>query len=216
MDPLRFCIAVAPLSVYLLILGILNLRRRPFLTTGARDVAALGIGVMGLIVAGPMELFFPEGAASRFGPWVWLLLAIFYGLCISLAVLLMRPRLVIYNVSMEELRPILTRTAQRLDPKSRWVGNALLMPDLGIHLHAEPVDWLRNIQLVSGGNQQSFEGWRQLEAELDRDLENLSVRPNYAGVPLLVISAAFAVTAAVWMLGDQQAVANALDDLLRN
>ena len=215
MDPLHFCIAVAPLAVYLLMLGFLNFRRRPFITTGARDAAALGIGIMGFVLAGPMELFFPEGAASRFGGWVWLLLIVFYGLCVSLFVLLMRPRLVLYNVSMEELRPLLTKVATHIDPQSRWIGNSLLLPTLKIHMHVEPVDWLRNIQLSSGGNQQSYEGWRLLEQELQRALRKLSVRPNLIGIPMLLASAICAVGAAAWMLSDQQAVAAALEDLLR-
>ena len=215
MDPLHFCIAVAPLAVYLLMLGYLNLRRRSFVTTGARDAAALGIGVMGFIVAGPMELFFPEGAASRFGAWVWLLLIIFYGLCVSLIVLLMRPRLVIYNISMEELRPILTKVALQLDSRSRWIGDSLLLPTLNVHLHAEPIEWLRNVQLSSGGNQQSFEGWKSLEVELEKALLLLTVRPNLIGIPMLILSAGFAISAAAWMLGDKPAVAAALENLLR-
>ena len=83
MDSLHFCIAIVPLAVYLLMLGLLNLRRHPFVTTGARDAATLGIGVVGFVIAGPMELFFPEGAASQFGAWVWLSLIVFYGLCVS-------------------------------------------------------------------------------------------------------------------------------------
>ena len=137
MDPLHFCIAVAPLAVYLLLLGVINLKGRPFVTTGARDAAALSIGLVGFVIAGPMELFFPEGAASRFGGWVWLMLIVFYGLCISLVVLLMRSRIVIYNISLEQLRPILTNVAMKLDPKSRWAGDSLLMPDKRIHLHVE-------------------------------------------------------------------------------
>ena len=105
MDPLHFCIAIAPLSVYFLMLGILNLYGRPFVTTGARDAAALGIGISGLVIAGPMELFFPEAAASQYGSFVWILLISFYGLCVSLIVLLMRSRIVIYNTSLEQLRP---------------------------------------------------------------------------------------------------------------
>ena len=215
MDPLHFCIAIAPLSVYLLMLGFLNLRRRPFLTTGARDAGAVGIALMGFVVAGPMELFFPEGAASRFGPWVWVLMLVFYGLCVSLLVLLMRPRIVIYNISMEELKPILTRIAHQIDPKSRWTADSLLLPTLNVHLHAESVDWLRNIQLSSGGNRQSFEGWKQLELELEKALRKIKVRPNFAGVPLLLLSAAFAIGSAAWMLGDPDSVAAAMENLLR-
>lgn len=215
MDPLYFCIAIAPLSVYLLLLGVLNLRTKPFVTTGARDAAALGIGLVGFVIAGPMELFFPEGAASRFGAWVWLMLIVFYGLCVSLCVLLMRSRIVIYNISLEELRPILTSVAIRLDKNSRWVGDSLLIPDQKVHLHVEPVGWLRNIQLTAGGNRQSYEGWQALESELGKALKKITVGPNMIGVPMLILSGALALGTAVWMLNDQQAVAQALEDLLR-
>ncbi len=215
MDPLHFCIAVAPLSVYLLLLGILNLRGRPFVTTGARDSAGLSIGVIGLMLVGPMKLFFPEAAASRFGAIVWLMLIIFYGLCVSLAVLLMRSRIVIYNISMEHLRPILTGVAMKLDKKSRWNGDSLWLPERKVHLHVEAVDWLKNIQLTGGGTQQSYEGWHLLEKELRAALRKIPITPNMTGIPMLLISGALALGAAIWMLNDQQAVAQALEELWR-
>lgn len=216
MDSLHFCIAVAPLAVYFLMLGLLNLRRRPFLTTGARDAATLGIGIVGFVVAGPMELFFPEGAASRFGPWVWLLLIVFYGLCVALVVLLMKPRLVIYNISMEELRPILTKIAMDLDPKSRWLDSALIVPRLRIHMHVEAVEWLRNVQMMAGGNQQSVEGWQRFETELRKAIDKLKVGPNVIGVPFLIASATLAIAAAFYMLQDPMSVVATLQDMLRN
>ena len=215
MDPLHFCIAVVPLAVYLLLLGVMNLRGRPLVTTGARDAAALGIGLVGFVIAGPMELFFPEGAASRFGGWVWLMLIVFYGLCVSLVVLLMRPRIVVYNISLEQLRPILTSVAMKLDKRSRWNGDSLIMPDRRVHLHVEPVEALRNIQLTSGGNQQSFEGWQALEQELTAALKHVSMGPNLISIPFLVASAMLAIGAAAWMLNDQAAVAKALEALWR-
>ena len=215
MDPLHFCIAVGTLAVYLLLLGVMNLRGRPLVTTGARDAAALGIGLVGFVIAGPMELFFPEGAASRFGGWVWLMLIIFYGLCVSLAVLLMRSRIVVYNITLEQLRPILTSVAMKLDKRSRWNGDSLIMPERRVHLHVEPTEAMRNIQLTAGGNQQSFEGWQVLEKELSEALKRISVGPNLIGVPFLVASAVLAIASATWMLSDQAAVAQALETLWR-
>lgn len=214
-NPLHFCIAIAPLSVYLFMLGVLNLQRRSFVTTGARDAAALGIAISGLVVAGPMELFFPESAASQYGSFVWILLLSFYGLCVSLVVLLMRSRIVIYNINSEQLRPILNQVAMDLDKKSRWTGDSLLIPDLNIHLHLEPVDWLRNVQLTSGGINQSFEGWRKLEVELRNALQPIRVRSNILGMGFLFIAGLLAVVSAGWMLADPQSVAQSLDDLLR-
>lgn len=215
MDPLHFCIAIAPLAVYLLLLGYINLRGRPFVTTGARDAAALAIGLVGFVIAGPMELFFPEGAASRFGGWVWLMLVVFYGLCVSLVVLLMRSRIVVYNITMEQLRPILTSVAMKLDKRSRWNGDSLLLPEKHVHLHVEPTELLRNIQLTSGGSHQSFEGWQALSEALKSELRKLRVGPNMIGVPLLILSGCLALGTAIWMLRDQTAVAQALQELWR-
>ena len=215
MDPLHFCIAIAPLSVYLLMLAFLNLRRRPFVTTGARDAGALGIGVCGLIVAGPMELFFPQGAASQFGPWVWLLLIIFYGLCVSLLVLLMRARIVIYNITLEQLKPLLTSIAMRLDKDSRWTNDSLLIPSMNVHLHVEPVGWLRNIQLTAGGNRQSYEGWQRLEKELMAAVGKLNVSANIVGIGLLLVSGALALITALWMIQETDAVAKAFQEMMQ-
>ena len=214
-DPLHFCIAIAPLSVYLVMLGFLNLQRRSFVTTGARDAAALGIAISGLVVAGPMELFFPESAASQYGSFVWILLLSFYGLCVSLVVLLMRSRIVIYNINSEQLRPILNQVAMDLDKKSRWTGDSLLIPELNVHLHLEPVDWLRNVQLTSGGINQSFEGWRTLEIELRKALRPIRVRSNILGIGFLLVAGLLAAASASWMISDPQSVAQSLDNLLR-
>ena len=144
MNPLYFAIIAAPIGVYLFIIGLVNLKRRPFVTTGSRDAAAIGIAISGLMIAGPMELFFPESAAGRFGPYVWVLLLAFYGLCVSLIVLLMRPRIVVYNLSPQSLRPLLGDVAIRLDPKARWSGDSLWLPTLDVQLNLEGSSWLSN------------------------------------------------------------------------
>ena len=59
-DPLHLSIALGPLATYLMVLGVVNLSIRPFVTTGSRDTAALGLAISGLAIAGPMELFLPE------------------------------------------------------------------------------------------------------------------------------------------------------------
>ncbi len=215
MDPLHFCIAIVPLAVYLLMIGYLNLGGRPFVTTGARDTAALGIGLAGLVAAGPMILFFPESAASQFGNWVWLMLLAFYGLFVSMFVLMMRPRIVIYNVTTEQLRPVLTSVAMELDPKSRWAGNSLLIPSHNVHLYIDASNWLKNVQLTSGGNEQSFDGWRVLESKLSERLKDYSSGPNLAAFPLLIMALGLAIATATWMLFDMDAVASAWDELRR-
>ena len=122
MDPFRFCLALGPVAMYLVLLGAVNLSRRPLLVSGVRDVATLALAVSGLVIVGPMELFFPFEAAMRFGPHVWVLLLALYAMCVVLVLLLLRPRLVIYNISADKLRPILAELVDRLDPRRALGG----------------------------------------------------------------------------------------------
>ncbi len=208
-------IALGPLSVYLILLGLINLSKRPFMTTGARDMAALGVGISGFIAAGPMELFLPEAAATRFGPYVWLLLLAFYALCLTLAVLLMRPRLVIYNATPEQLRPILAEVVAKLDSEARWAGDSLALPQLGVQLHVEPFGAMRNAQLVAAGPQQSFQGWRLLETALAQVLRTTRGTPNPYGVSLLVMGLLMIGVISFQMISDHATVVQRLDEMLR-
>ena len=215
MDPLHLCIALGPLAVYLLLLGGINLCGRPFVTTGARDSSALGVAVAGFIVAGPMELFLPESAARQFGAYVWLLLIVFYALCLTLVVLLMRPRLVIYNITADQLHPILAEVATRLDHQVRWAGDSLALPQLGVQLHVECNNVMRNAQLVASGPHQSYEGWQKLETALAATLRQSRSAPNPYGISLAVFGALMVCLITFFMVRDPQTVAEALEQMLR-
>lgn len=215
MDPLHFCIAVGPLAMYLLVLGLINLSSRPLLTTGTRDMVALGIAISGLVVVGPMELFLPEAAAARFGSWVWALLLAFYTLTLILIVLLMKPRLIIYNITLDQLRPVLANLAQELDEQARWAGESLALPNLGVQLFVHACPPLRIVQLVAAGPDQNFAGWRRLEFALAASLADVRSRSNRWGVLLIAAGLLFAGAAAAWVIADQQGVLQALNGMLR-
>ena len=215
LDPLRLAIALGPLAVYLLVLGVVNLSSRPLVTTGARDTAALGVAVGGLAIVGPMELFFPENAAVHLGGWVWLVLLAFYALCVTLLILLMRPRLVIYNVTCDQLRPILAEVVTDLDRQARWVGDSLILPALQVQLYLEPFGAMKTIQLVSAGPRQSHGGWRRLERALAPALQQLRGTPNPYGLSLILFGLAMMVLVAVAVLDNPQAVALQWQEMLR-
>jgi len=215
MDPLHLCIALGPVAIYFLLLGTINLSRRPFVTSGARDAAALGIAIGGFVVAGPMELFLPEAAAVRMGFWVWPTCIAFYMLCLSLAVLLMRPRIVIYNVTFEQLRPSLADIVLRLDSESRWAGDSLVMPNLGVQLTVESQGMMKNVQLAAAGAEQSFQGWRLLESELTSTLRSAKGTRNPYGMSLIMFGLLMAAAVIFWLSRDPQGVAQALNEMLR-
>ena len=85
------------------------------MTTAGRDIAILAVGISGLLIIGPMELFFPENAVSRFGPYVWVMLLAFYGLTVSLVAMLIRPGLVIYNAREDQIRSVLAEVLGQMD-----------------------------------------------------------------------------------------------------
>lgn len=216
MDALHLSIALCPLAVYFLLLGCLNLSRRPFLTTGARDWGALGVAVSGFAVAGPMELFFPEAAAVRiFGAFTWVMLLALYFLGLLLICLLARPRLVIYNLSAAELRNVLGELLPTLDKDATIVGDNLLLPGLGVQAHIEPFPSLRNVQLVASGPRQHLAGWRQLEMQLADTLRIKRVAPNPYGFTLLLFAALMTGSVIYWTMTQQQAVAQAFHEMMR-
>jgi len=214
-DPLRLGIALSPLAAYLLLLGLVNLSSRPLLTSGGRDLAALALGISGLVAVGPMELFFPELAVERFGGYVWLLLLGFYALLVVLLTLIPKPRLVIYNMTVEQLRPTLANVVADLDPDARWAGECLALPRLGVQLHIESFLAMRNVQLISSGTHQSFAGWRRLERELVKGLKGVSSPPNPYGFSLVFFGLLMVALITFSIVSDAGAVAQTLREMLR-
>jgi hypothetical protein len=220
MEPFRLCLALGPVAVYLLLLGVLNLSRRPFLVSGARDTAALGLAVSGFVVVGPIELFFPDAAAVRFGPLVWLLLLVFYSLCVVLVVLTLRPRLILYNISVDQLRPILADLVDQLDPDARWAGDGLVMPALGVQLYLDSSLLMRNVSLASAGTNQNHLGWRQLELALTKKLDQHEFGRhefgrNLIGLVLLVMGLCVVAGLGAIIAHAPQDMATALFNMLR-
>ena len=210
MDPFRLCLALGPVAMYLLLLGAVNLSRRPLLVSGVRDAAALALAVSGLVIIGPMELFFPFEAAVQFGAHVWLLLLALYAMCVVLVLLLLRPRLAIYNISADKLRPILAELVDSLDPNARWAGDSLVLPGLGVQLYIDNFAALRSASLISAGGNQSHQGWRRLETAIGDALAREEVARNPRGMGLLIAGLLIVVAILMTISQNPQAVAQSL------
>ncbi len=213
MDPFRLCLALGPVAVYLLILGGMNLARRPFVVSGTRDTAALGAAVFGLIMVGPFEMFYPSAASTLFGPFVWLFLASLYGLSVVLVLLAQRPRLVIYNIAIDELRAIMADLVDGLDGEGQWAGDSLSLPKLGGQLHIDASSAMRNVSLVSSGPLQSLMGWRKLELELRKALRQFEVQRNLRASVLLLAGLAIAYLLVAVVFHDPQLVAKSMVEM---
>ena len=212
-DPLRLAIALVPVGAYVLVLALVNARRRPFLTSGGCDLAALGVALSGLMFVGPLELFRPEAATREFGNYIWLFLLSLYWLGLLLALLVARPRLVVYNISSEELRPVLVEAAARLDVEARWAGNHLTLPRLDVHLHLDSLNMMRNVSLVASGGQQNIDGWRRLARELRRSLAPIRAKRNMRAIGLLAVSLALLAVSVTQMLNRPEATLQAMNEV---
>ena len=181
MDPVSIGLALGPLGLYLLYIGRINLFHHPVLLNGTRDIVVLGAGLSGMIFIGPYHLLMPPAAMIRFGALAWLLLAVLYALCLILLSNKLYPRLVIYNMKEQQLRPVLTATMHRLGWDHRWDENVLTILNHGIQLEMDFFSPLKNITLRRTSALQSRGSWQRLEHILRAELQLVQVEPNRPG-----------------------------------
>jgi hypothetical protein len=213
-DPLHSCIAIVPLAVYLFVLGALNLSSRPRCISGVADSFLLGAGLAGFVVIGPLQLFLPSATAFRMGMWVWPLLLTAYLLCLTLYVLLSRPRIVIYNMNAQQLRPLLAEVFSELDSEVRWAGDSASLSRLGVQLHVETTAPFRNAQLIATSSEQNYEAWGQLQKKLARRLLAESGTRNPSGAAFLLTGLLLLAASALWAVSDPEMVAQSFHELI--
>lgn len=194
--------ALVPLAAYLLGLAWAHLRRRPLAVSGLFDVTVLAAAISGLVLAGPLALLLPVAGGA---PWGWPVLAFLFALCVAVCLLVSRPRLVVYNISVEQFRPLVAEVVSALDPRARWAGESAALPDRGFQLHIEGNGPLRVVSVVNVGERSSAEGWGEFTRRLRRAVRQARVRrspwgPVFAGLGCALIAAAvvLAIGAAPW------------------
>lgn len=214
LDPFRLCLGMGPLGVYLLAIGLLNLSRKPWVTTGFRDSLALTIGITGLLIVGPLELLMPAALATR-GWLAWIVWLGLYSALALLTLLLQSPRLVIYNLSWESFQPILAQLLDDTDSDARWSGDVLYLPRIGVQLKLDVSPSVRNISLVAVGDRQSLRGWGELQTRLTAALSHVEMPLNPSGVTLSLLGGLVLLVVSIRWFSDPQAVISGFVELLR-
>ena len=158
----------------------------------------------------------PPWGRLQAGPYVWLLLLALYGLCVVLALLLLRPRLVIYNISVDKLRPVLATLVEQLDTDARWAGDSLVLPGLGVQLYVDSFALFRSASLISAGGNQSHQGWRRLERSLGDALTREEVARNPGGISLVGTAMLIIAAMNLAIVQDPQAAAQPLLDFAQS
>ena len=208
MTPFYFVVATLPMALYILALAWLHWRPTPFAVDGRRDFIALSFALSGVFFIGPGQLLAPFGAMLVWGANVWILCGLLFVCVVFLISATLRPRVVVYNASRDQLRKALTSLAITLDDEARWAGASLNLPGLGVQFYIEDGGIGRVASLVGFGAERSTQGWRRLETELSEQLQKLepSRRPGrwlFAAVGWAVLIAdAFCVSAFYTEIGD--------------
>jgi len=173
--------ATLPLGCYLTLLGIVHLRRRPLAVSGAVDSVCLMAGLSGCLAAG-LSGFVVAGASS----WSWGVMGAVAVLLLALAILVSRPRLVVYNATVEQLRPAVAEVVLAIDPSARWAGETVAMPSFGLQVHIDGGSAMRNVTLVALGQRPSPEGWSEFTRRLRGSIGLLRVSSSpWSGLFLL-------------------------------
>jgi hypothetical protein len=188
-EPFAILIALLPLIGYLVVFSLIRLSGHALVTTGGRDIAALAFAVSGMVVVGPIELFFPRVAATVFGAKVWIALAIFYVLCVILIALTSRPKLIVYGRTPAETFGPLLSAAQAIDPAASGDADTLqiMMPTSGVRLRADGQRLADYTEILSFEPNLSPMFWNQLITVLRRELgQTKATRPRQGFSMLLV------------------------------
>ncbi|MBA63167.1 MAG: hypothetical protein CMJ76_12485 [Planctomycetaceae bacterium] len=211
----HLCISLGPLSVYLMLMGLINASRKPFVTSGARDIFSLALGVSGLVMIGPLRLFVPEQALTAFGAWTWALLGAFYILSVLLIGMTSRPRLVVYNITATQLKTSLGILVAELDKTAKWAGDSVELPQLGIQLSIESKNTMRSCQIVAVGHSQNLANWARLRVKLAASLKKINVSANPYALSMIGFALVLGTLIAFQIIQNPQIVLNDLRDFLR-
>ena len=184
LDSLPFWIALIPLGVYCCIMGGLQLRYRPIIVSAAWDSALLGIALSGLVAIGPLAAIQPLLGGS---PWGEVILLLVYALVVAVCILFARPRLLIYNATIEQVRPLVAQNAAAVDPAVRWAGESVALPTLGLQAHVEGNGPLRTVSVVVLQSGEAGEAWTDLSRRLRRVSRRLRVQPSPVGMAMLAV-----------------------------
>lgn len=205
--PFTLLLAFVPILGYLATLGMIRVFGKTLVTTGSRDIAALGLAIAGLAAVGPAELFFPVAAATVFGPVVWIALAVFYALCVALIALTSRPKLVVYGRTPEELYEPLLAAARRIDSDATGDLSALriTLPDSGIHLRLDGHRGIDHAQVLAFEPGTTSHFWRTLLANVREEISGLPRPAPRRGFGMLLAAVVLGALL-LWQGIDQRAL----------
>lgn len=201
---LKLALALAPLSIYLLILGLVNSRPRPCLVRSRADFVILSV-VLAPVIAAPVMVLIEQG---------WLAAALMVALGAAVLFRSLMPAgddgWVVYNIAPDRCRQLVERASRRLGWTAQADGERLRLvgPDVIVSFTALPC--LRNVtvHLEPGDRGTSLPISRaepQLMSALRQELSHEALLPSPTGATLVLLGASL-LAAPLWCLLDNMEV----------
>ncbi|MEO1991100.1 MAG: hypothetical protein ABGW78_04145 [Pirellulales bacterium] len=175
LDTLPLWTAFLPLGMYLVVVGVVHLSKKPVAISGSLDWTLLGVAIAGFMAVGPLALLQPVMGRA---PWTVILLVVLCVLVVALMTLISRPRLVIYNISVEQLRPLLADVVADLDIAARWAGSTAALPTRHLEVRMDCQGPWRTISIVANGERAGLIAWADLCTQLRKKLRGIRVHPS--------------------------------------
>ncbi len=198
----QYAVAVIPVAIYFILIGVMRLRTRPAGYNRLARYADARHRIAGMVAVGPMQLFTPPSAIERWHAWVWLFLIGLYVLGLILILLSSKPRLIAYGLDPIQFRSVLMESARKVDENSHWSADVLSMPTSGMQLAVEATGVSRVHQATHVGLLQNLEHWMQLEREFVRLGSQTSCPTSIAGVPLLIVGSTLLLSSIIPLIQD--------------
>ncbi|MDO4585677.1 MAG: hypothetical protein Q4C95_00100 [Planctomycetia bacterium] len=210
MNSLFIIISLGPMALYLLVLAFINSRSCPTVVSGKRDLIFLGLGLIGFVFIGPIQMLVPINAIIVWKFWVWFLLLSLYFLLIVFLGTFRRPQIILYNISYDEARSLLSRLALELDFEARWAGASLNLPGLGIQFYLENCSFLKNVSLIAAGEQPDLRGWNRLEEALVQATRNMKSGINPANKYFVALGIIIFIYLLIILIGNREIILESL------
>ena len=181
-------VAVLPLAAYFLLIGGMRLVH-PLVTTNARDGAALAVAVGGLVMVGPMQLFFPAEAAATLGWIVWLVLLVLYLLCVTLLLLSIKPKIMVYGVRMPGILEALLEACKTIDATATLdvTRQQIELAERGVRLRVEALGLSDAVQIEAFEQNLHPRFWHHLLLELRKRVTKQHSGFSFGGLGMLVV-----------------------------
>jgi hypothetical protein len=186
---LQLVLALGPLAVYFLGLGLVNSQAHPCMVPARTDFVVLTIALVPLIMG-------PVLAMVKFGGW-WPLAVASVAAAGFVGVLLPRRNSgwVIYNTSLPQCRRLLYRACRRLGLSAEGNDEQVQIAEIGLTVFLTALPVLRNVTLSlrtqSGRHGEGDQAVvRRLMDTLEGEIQEESMLPSPAGASMVVIGAA--------------------------